>query len=171
MSGTSPAELEKPVAADMFKAVMRQVASPVAIITAAHNGHRAGLTATAVCSVSIEPPTVLVCINQHANADALIAQSGAFAVNFLAAEQAGLARLFSTPHLASEARFAGAEWTRRVTGAPLLRAAVGTLDCTVVQMLPSGTHHIYIGRVVAADALDGSPLLYRDGYFRRLAPE
>lgn len=170
MSSAPSNQLDMPVAPDTFKSVMRQVASPVAIITAAHGGQRAGLTATAVCSVSVDPPTVLVCVNRHANADALITASGAFAISFLSAEQSGLARLFSTPRLGSDARFAGAEWISCVTGTPVLESAVGALDCTVVQTLPSGTHHIFIGRVVAAVAFEGAPLLYRDGYFRRLAP-
>ena len=73
--------------------------------------------------------------------------------------------------LESEARFASGEWARRITGAPLLRAAVGSLDCTVAQVVPSGTHFIFFGHVVATDTREGSSLLYRDGYFRRVAAE
>jgi flavin reductase len=171
MSRIAAIDHDSAVSSDLFKAVMRQVASPVAIVTAEHSGHRAGLTATAVCSVSADPPTVLICVNRHAKAEALITASGAFAINYLGADQAALARVFSTSGLTSGERFRSGEWSRGATGSPILGTAIGVLDCTVVKMLPSDTHHVFIGRVRAAEALDGPPLLYRDGYFRRLASE
>lgn len=159
------------VSSDLFKFVMRQVASPVAVIAAQIGERRGGLTATAVCSATADPPTLLVCINKTASAGHLIAEAGAFSVNFLTDDQTALARLFSTPGLDSDARFAGGTWARAVTGAPLLRGAVGAFDCRVVETVPCGSHQIFLGRVVAAAAQDGDPLLYRDGFFRRIAAE
>ncbi len=152
-----------------FKTAMRQVTSSVAVITARSGRARNGLTATAVCSVSVDPPTMLVCINRSATADGLIDESGAFAINFLADEQHRIARLFSTAKLSSEERFAEGRWTALATGSPVLDGAVATFDCRVVETVPSGTHHIYFGRVVGVTSLDEEALLYRDGSFRRLA--
>ena len=70
-----------------FKAAMRQVTSSVAVVTASFGNLRNGLTATSVCSVTMEPPTMLVCVNRKARADALIAESRAFAINILADAQ------------------------------------------------------------------------------------
>lgn len=158
-----------PVEAADFKLAMRQVASSVSVITARAGHIRNGLTATAVCSLSSEPPSMLICVNGAASAQAIIAESGAFAINFLSEEQHGIARLFSTPKLPPERRFGEGEWGSWVTGSPVLDGAVASLDCIVEERIASGTHYIYIGRVVAATSLDQHTLLYRDGAFRKLA--
>jgi flavin reductase len=153
-----------------FKTVMRQVVSSVAVITARSGKLRNGLTATAVCSVAADPPTMLVCINRSASAEAIIAEAGAFAINFLTEDQHRIARLFSTSKLSPEERFAEGKWVSMATGSPVLDGAVASFDCRVEDRVLSGTHHIYFGRVVAASSLDEEALLYRDGSFRRLAP-
>jgi flavin reductase len=152
-----------------FKLGMRQVVSSVAIVTSRAGGIRNGLTATAVCSVSAEPPTVLACVNRNASAEALIAESGTFAINFLAEDQHNIARLFSKSKLDADQRFGEGSWLSMVTGAPILEGAVASFDCEVEECIPSGTHHIYVGRVVAVTSTDQSALLYRDGLFRKLA--
>jgi len=152
-----------------FKTVMRQVVSSVAIVTSRAGKVRNGLTATAVCSVSAEPPTMLICVNRRASAESIIAESGAFAINFLTQDQHQIARLFSTSKLSADERFVEGKWESLVTGAPVLDGAVAAFDCRVEECHLSGTHHIYIGRVVAATSLDQHALLYRDGSFRRLA--
>lgn len=152
-----------------FKMAMRQVASSVAIVTASSGKVRNGLTATAVCSVTASPPTMLVCVNRDASADKLIAARGAFAINFLTDEQHGVARLFSTSKLAPEERFGEGTWRSLVTGAPVLDGSVASFDCVVADRIIAGTHHVYFGRIVAVTSLDQHGLLYRDGAFRRLA--
>ena len=156
------------VTAHDFKLGMRQVVSSVAIVTSRAGGERNGLTATAVCPVSVEPPTMLVCVNRNASAEAVIAESGCFAVNFLTEEQHGIARLFSTPKLSAERRFAEGTWLTMVTGSPVLDGAAASFDCEVTERIASGSHHIYIGRVVALVSVDRDALLYRDGQFRKL---
>jgi len=154
---------------DEFRTVMRQVVSSVAIVTARSGKVRNGLTATAVCSVSAEPPAMLICVNRRATAEGLIAESGAFAINVLTEDQHQIARLFSTSKLGADERFAEGKWMSMVTGAPVLDGAAAAFDCQVLERIVSGTHHIYIGRVVAAASLDQHALLYRDGLFRKLA--
>jgi flavin reductase (DIM6/NTAB) family NADH-FMN oxidoreductase RutF len=153
-----------------FKMAMRQVASSVAIVTARSNNLRNGLTATAVCSVAAMPPTMLVCVNGSASAEPLIRESGAFAINFLTDRQHGIARLFSTPKLSHEDRFAEGDWITLKTGAPILEGTVASFDCRVESRVASGTHYVYLGRVVGVASLDQNVLLYRDGSFRRLEP-
>jgi flavin reductase len=153
-----------------FKTAMRQVASSVAVVTARSGAWSNGLTATAVCSVAAAPATMLVCVNTSASVDPLIHESGAFAINFLADRQHGIARLFSTSKLAAEERFAEGVWISLKTGAPVLEGTVASFDCRVESRIAAGTHHIYLGRVVAVTSLDQDALVYRDGSFRRLEP-
>lgn len=152
-----------------FKSAMRQVTSSVAVVTASFGNLRNGLTATSVCSVTMEPPTMLVCINRKSRADALIAESRAFAINILADEQHKIARLFSTSRIDAEERFVEGRWMTMTTGAPVLEGAVATFDCELESHVRSGSHHVYFGRVVAVSSFDQPALLYRDGVFRRLA--
>jgi flavin reductase len=152
-----------------FKLGMRQVVSSVAIVTSRSREVRNGLTATAVCSVSAEPPTVLACVNRNASAERIIAESGTFAINFLAEDQHNIARLFSKAKLDAEQRFGEGHWRSMVTGAPILEGAVASFDCEVEERIPSGSHHVYIGRVVAVASNGQNALLYRDGLFRKLA--
>jgi flavin reductase (DIM6/NTAB) family NADH-FMN oxidoreductase RutF len=159
---------ESSVSADDFKSAMRQVASPVAIITTAHGKQRAGLTATAVCSATADPPTILVCVNQSARTEAVIAASGRLVVNFLSEDQHEIARIFSSSKLDAEKRFAAGEWVEVATGAPVLKGSVASFDCSVDSVVFCGTHSIYLSRVEAVASSEGAPLLYRDGYFRRL---
>jgi len=155
-----------------FIQAMRQLAAGVTLITTAHDGRRAGLTATAVCSVSADPPQLLACINRQAETHRLIAQSGAFAVNVLASGQHRLAEIFAGGGgLYGEHRFAAADWTTMITGAPVLRPCRASFDCRLVEHLPASSHSIFIGRVVAVDLHpDLDPLVYVEGDYGLIAP-
>jgi flavin reductase (NADH) len=169
-SGTDMGAPERPpVDPEAFRITMRQLALPVAIIAAQHGTTRDGLTTTTVCSAAADPPMLVVCVNRNASVEALVGRSRTFSVNFLSEEQSPLARLFSGPHRDPETRFAADAWRQGATGSPVLEAAVGSFECEVVQKLAHGTHNILLGRVVAIGTHEGSPLLYRDGFFRRLA--
>jgi flavin reductase len=148
---------------------MRQVVSSVAVITSQWGDVRNGLTATAVTSVTLEPPTLLVCINRNARAERLVADSGILSVSFLHGKHDELARAFSTSKLSSDQRFSLGTWTTLVTGAPVLADAAAAFDCRVEQRIEAGTHYIYICRVLAVTSRDDYALLYRDGTFRQLA--
>ncbi|MFC3642447.1 flavin reductase family protein [Aquibium oceanicum] len=153
-----------------FKSAMRQVASAVFVLTARSGEEANGLTAASLCPVSTEPPLVLVSLNRDSAAERLIAESGAFAINFLTEEQHRIARLFTGTEATPEERFAEGGWDRLVTGAPVLDGALATFDCQVEKQISHGTHTIVFGRVVAALSLDEEGLIWRDGSFRRLAP-
>jgi len=157
------------VEADRFRAALRLVPEPVAIVTTMHDGHRHGLTATAFSSVSAEPPQILVCVNQRATSSALIRDSRRFAVNFLATGHRPLAEAFARSGENRIEHFGLAQWTALASGAPVLVDAVAALDCALVRHELVGTHLVLIGRVVDVALGQGEPLLYRAGQFGRLA--
>jgi len=154
-----------------FRTAMRGLASGVSLVTTRDlSGASHGMAATAVMSVSAEPPRLLVCVNKTASMHDPLAACGVFAVNFLTVAQADLVRLFSsaeTRHL----RFAAGLWTALDTGAPVLDGAVAVLDCRVVQQIQAETHTMFLGDVVAtrstADPL--APLLHFHGRLGRFA--
>ena len=165
--------MDQPAGMAQFKLGMRTLAGAVSILTSSHAGHRYGMTATAVCSVSADPPTVLACVNRGSSTHGAISKSGAFCVNVLRFEDRELSRLFSGAHgrnLHGEARFRGGDWTRLGTGAPVLASALVAFDCRVANQLDHGTHSVFLGAVEALRiGSKGKPLLYADGQYARLA--
>lgn len=159
----------KPITADQFKLGMRSLAGAVCVITSAHAGHRYGMTATAVCSVSAEPPTVLVCINKNASTHDAIDRSGTYCVNVLRAEDSELSNVFSGAQR-GEGRFRSGAWTRLATGAPVLIDSLASFDCRVVKRVAHGSHTIFLGQVEQIlFGKKGKPLLYADGQYAKLA--
>jgi flavin reductase (DIM6/NTAB) family NADH-FMN oxidoreductase RutF len=152
-----------------FKLGMRTLAGAVTIITTTHAGHRYGMTATAVCSVSADPPTLLVCINRAAATHGAIQKSGVYCINLLRAEDADLSTAFSGA-LSGEGRFKSRNWTHLVTGSPVLIEALSSFDCRVVKKLAHGSHTIFLGQVEQVMfGKRGKPLLYSEGQYAKLA--
>ena len=119
-----------------FIAGMRRLAAGVTLVTAAHRGARSGLTATAVCSVSAEPPQLLACVGRDADAHDPIRAAGAFAVNVLASHQRPLAERFAgAVDLCGADRFDAGAWTTLATGAPVLDPCLAAFDCTLAEAL------------------------------------
>jgi flavin reductase len=158
-----------PVDAEQFKAGMRTLAGAVNIITSVNAGHRYGMTATAVCSASAEPPTVLACINKLASTHGAVAKSKAFCVNVLRAEDWALSTTFSGAQ-SGELRFQPRDWTHLATGSPVLIDSLVSFDCRVVKSLVHGTHTIFLGQVEQVLlGKKGKPLLYSEGQYAKLA--
>jgi flavin reductase len=154
-----------------YRDAMRRVPAAVAIVTAQFEDESNGLTATAVCSVTADPPQVLVCVNRGASAESLIGKSRRFVVNFLSEEHEDRARRFSQSKLGGHARFDGISWIEMSTGSPAMADAIVALDCTVNTDLICGSHVIYLANVVDVRMGDASPLLYRGGEYCRLRRE
>jgi flavin reductase (DIM6/NTAB) family NADH-FMN oxidoreductase RutF len=150
-----------------FKAAMRRLASGVTVVTSRHAGIVNGMTATAVCSVSAEPPRVLVVVNRNASSHGLIQKGGAFALNFLGEDQAALASYFAGGEAKS---FDGAPHVLGETGCPLLLGCAAQLECVVEDAHDGGTHTLFVGRAVQAAAGDGGALVYHDAAFQGLRP-
>lgn len=152
-----------------FKLGMRSLAGAVSIITCRHEGSVFGMTATAVCSATAEPPTVLACINRSTTTHEAISKAGIFCVNVLRHEDRELSSLFSGAQK-GEGRFREAQWTKLSTAAPVLGDALAAFDCRVVNRMVHGTHTIFLGEVQQLlIGRKGKPLLYADGQYAKLA--
>jgi len=157
------------VSADDFKQALQMWASGVTVVTT-YSGKLGvqGMTVTAFSSVSIDPPQILVCINDSADTGAGIQESGCFAVNVLNADQQDVSNQFAGGS-SQQQRFENTSWIAGTTGAPLLNDSIMSLDCKVVDKFRSGTHWIIIGEVQDAVCRSGQPLLYYRGTYRQLA--
>lgn len=152
-----------------FIHAMRLLPAGVTIVTAADGQRRNGFTATAVCSVSAEPPHLLVCANRETETLVTIIASGHFAVNVLRADQTALADRFAgRTGFEGAARFIGGPWLKLPSGSPALRDACAVFECRVVQRLPVATHDVVIGQVIHAHSdAHAEALAYVDRFYAR----
>jgi len=151
--------------ADAFKAVMRKLAATVTVVTVQGAGGRTGLTATAVCSVSAEPPQLLCCINRGASPLDDIRHARVFAVNI--PQHRDLAERFAREP-SGETRFAAGNWSTGPAGAPVLADATAWFECRLVDLIEAGSHAIAIGLVTDGGRDDGSQLIYAEGAYHVL---
>lgn len=154
-----------------FRAAMRRLAATVTVLSARNaEGERHGMTATAVTSVSAEPPALLACVNRSAALHAHLALGQTMCINLLQADQQAISNAFSGG-LEGEARFSAGHWQENAEGVPYLEDAQANLFCAIEAIHAYGTHGIFIGRVTAVrirPAID--PLLYQDGRYARAVP-
>ncbi len=131
-----------------FRRAMAALPAAVNVITTDGAAGRHGMTATAVCSVSDEPASLLVCINKNARMHDLLQANGRFCVNVLAAGQDGVSGVFSTRDLSIDERLAQAGSVIALEdGQPALAEAQVALGCRIAQVIAVGTHSIFIGEV------------------------
>ena len=137
------------ISADAFKEAMRELASGVALVTSASDGKRAGCAVTSLTSLSLTPPSLLVCLNRESSTLRAIRASGVFAVSILGIGHEPLARRFSEAGLSGPERFAEGEWRKLQTGAPVLSDALAAIDCRLDRIVEHATHAIVIGAAAA----------------------
>lgn len=156
---------------DGFRAGMRAWASGVTVLTTGHGDRRAGLTATAMCSLSAEPPRLIACVNQRGPSFALMRESGHLVVNVLAEEQADIATCFASSK--NPDRFAVGMWREGdYRGAPVLEAALCSFECAIAEIVDAVSHGLIIADIKAVHVSDGArPLLYAAGQFSKLEDE
>lgn len=161
-----------PVCPQTHRGAMRHFAAAVTIITTRDDEVPVGLTATAVCSVTADPPRLVVFVNKNTAADAAIMASGALCVNVLAGDQEEVAKAFAgmIPGVAGPARFEHGSWGELLTGAPVLDGALVSIDCRVAKVFDESTHHAFLCEILATQEQGGEALLYLGGAFRRLPP-
>lgn len=155
-----------PTLPSSFRDAMRRVASTVTIVTAADGWHRHGMTVTAVSTVSMEPPSLLVCLNNNTRLHGIMGRATRFCVNILHADQADLSRAFSGA-VAGEERFTSGAWKTSEDGLSYLLDAQANVFCEKVAAIPFGTHTIFIGtvaEVIVGDAIE--PLVYQNASYR-----
>ena len=164
----TPAGIPAEVGAD-FRQAMRRLASGVALVTSAGAGDEpCGIAMTAVMSLTMEPPALLLAINQTASLCQPLLARGRFAVNLLAADQLALCQAFVTAPAAE--RFAGLDWHAEADGLPVVHGAVATILCRLDKAEPFGTHMVVRGlveRVILGS--EAEPLAYVNGGYGRVA--
>ena len=154
--------------AERYRHVIGHFATGVTVITSRHDGTDHGATASAVSSVSLEPPSLLVCLNRATVTETAVREGRSFVVNILREDQGDLAMRFAGRH---GHKFAGVAVERSAAGDPVLAGALATLECGVRDAVNGSTHTVFIGEVRRADSSEGDPLAYFRGRFGRLAPE
>lgn len=139
------------VSRELFRDAMARLGAAVNVVTTDGVAGRAGFTASAVCSVTDDPPTLLVCLNRSARGSAAIKANGVMCVNTMSAGQDALSDAFAGKGgLDSDGRFAMARWTRLATGAPVLEdAAIVAFDCRITEVVEKGTHSVLFGEIQA----------------------
>lgn len=155
-----------------FLAGIGSVTSTVTIIAAqGPDGLRAGMTATAVCSLSDTPPMLLACLNKSTTTLGVVQAAGRFTINFLSDEQAGLAGRFakhSNNVEEADQAFDAADWGNDAETATVAKGALVSCQCQLADLHDAGTHYIVTGRVTKIDcAEDQEPLLYGRQSFQR----
>ncbi|MBS7690490.1 flavin reductase [Pseudomonas lalucatii] len=154
--------------AEMLQA-MRRLAKSVTIITTSNGSERFAMSATAVDSLSTEPPSLLICVNQTASLHAVLDAGADFCVNILGLEQEELSQLCSGP-IKGEARFQRGNWRTSEGGIPYLGDAQSAILCRQDGKFSYGTHSIFIGRIQQIhNGAEISPLVYLDGGYTTTA--
>ncbi|HVP53747.1 MAG TPA: flavin reductase family protein [Candidatus Eisenbacteria bacterium] len=150
-----------------FRAALGRFSSGVTVITVeTPTGHVHGMTASSFCSVSLQPPLVLVCIDHLAETYLHIRERGRFGVSVLKEEQEALSEFFADPERNPDAaRRLGIHYKPMKSGTPILADTLANLDCTVTQAIAAGDHTIFVGEVKEVSVAEGSPLLYFRGHY------
>jgi flavin reductase (DIM6/NTAB) family NADH-FMN oxidoreductase RutF len=181
-----------------FRQVMGRFATGVTVVTTRSDKGLSGLTVNSFCSVSLEPPLVLICVDLNSNTLSYIRESGIFAVNILTDQQEHLSRCFATSSAERYEHFCHASFHVAATGSPIIDGTLAFIDTRVVAEYPGGDHVIFVGQVEAMGAAgqlafageaeearsnlighDGNatgedkapPLAYYRGQYRHLAPD
>jgi flavin reductase len=154
-----------------LRALMGRFATGVTVVAARHGPLLAGMTATAIASISIDPPLMMASIARKAETHVAIVGSHAFAASVLSLDQRDLAECFAQPTTADKLkRFCDASWHEAETGSPILEGALAYFDCRLTDRHDGGDHSMFIGEIVAAGYReDAEPLLWYASDYRRLA--
>lgn len=145
----APVEV-KAVEAPRFREAMSLYGAAVHVVTTDGPSGKTGFTATAVCSVSDNPPTLLVCLNRRSQAAPMLSGNGVFCVNTLRAEDEAIADIFAgrTGAVLAE-RFNVGQWQTLATGAPVLTSAIVSCDCRIIEITAMASHNVIFGVVEA----------------------
>ncbi len=153
-----------------YRDAMSHYAGAVQIVTTAGAAGRRGLTLTAACSVSDNPPTVLICLQKIHEENRIFIENGVFAINTLAGVHQQLADAFSGRiGLTQDERFELATWEALATGAPVLKGTLAAFDCRVISVQDHSTHHVLFGEVIGLSSnTDDEALIYLNRRYHKL---
>ena len=167
MATPEPESTPAAVEPDVFRRAMSRLPTGVTVVTALGDGGPSGLTANAVLSLSLDPPLMLAALDRGSRTLRTVEEAGRFGVNVLAAEQAELARSFSTKREMQE-KWDGVAWRER-GGIPALDGIVVWVGCELRDVLGGGDHVIVTGAALDIAARDGDPLIFYRGAYMPLA--
>lgn len=159
------------VDASQFKSVLSRWGSGVTVVTMRSGDVIHGMTASAFCSVSLEPPLILVCVGKKQGSYKLMKDAGRFVINFLAEDQSTLSDYFAKPRPESKAQFEAVPHRSSDRGEPYLSGCLAHMECSVWNVAEGGDHDIFIGEVQRIEVNDKleHPLIYYKGKYRKLA--
>jgi flavin reductase (DIM6/NTAB) family NADH-FMN oxidoreductase RutF len=147
-----------------FRRVMGHFSTGVTVVASRKpNGEPVGLTVNAFTSVSLQPPLVLICVHQDADAHDPLLQAGHFGISVLKADQEELALRFSRAEPAD--RFKDMKVAAGPLGSPLIQGSLAWMECSVRQVHPGGDHSVIVAEVMECEAVDGDPLIFFRGSF------
>jgi flavin reductase (DIM6/NTAB) family NADH-FMN oxidoreductase RutF len=147
---------------ETIRSVHRQFVTGVTVVTTAGDGEPRGLAVNAFCSVSLEPPLVLVCVQATSATYPALFKADHLAVNILAADQLDMLQVFAVK---GADKFATIDWTPGPHGSPLIEGSAASVEVAIGERLRAGTHTVFIGHVVEARYRDTDALVYRAGGF------
>lgn len=152
-----------------FRRVMGYFATGVTVVTTALGDERHGMAANAICSVSLEPLLLLVCISRQSHTHPILAQSRVFAINILGEDQEELSRVFADSASPEAHRLSGVPHRIGATGAPILEDCIAYVECRVAATYPGGDHTIFLGHVQRMEIVrEAPPLLFYRGAYKGL---
>ncbi len=155
-----------PISRDEFRAALGRFASGVTVVTTKDpDGRLHGITVSAFCSVSLEPPLILVCIEKNTGSHYAFEQSNSFVVNILREDQQYISDRFAS-YLSD--KFAETKYHLGIDDLPVLEDVLANLECRLVNSHASGDHTIYVGEIERATLNNGKPLVYWHGNYREL---
>ena len=153
-----------------FREAMSRLGTAVHVITTAGPGGKTGATATAVCSVSDAPPTLLMCLNRRSQTNPVVVENGVFCVNTLGASGTEIANIFAgRTGVQGSDRFAIGDWIVLSTGSPVLASAVIAFDCRITEVRAVGSHNVFFGAVETVRLGSAGPaLVYHERAYKHV---
>ena len=155
---------------ELFREAMSRLGAAVHVVTTAGPGGKTGATATAVCSVSDAPPTLLMCLSRRSQTNPIVIENGVFCVNTLGAGEAEIADIFAgrTGVMGTD-RFNNGEWITLTTASPVLVSAVIAFDCRIAEVRSVASHNVFFGAVeLVRLGPSGPALVYHERAYKRV---
>ncbi len=155
-------ESPAPLDINLMKQVNRQFVTGVTVVTAMDGDTPKGLAVNAFSSISLDPPTVMVCIQRTSSTHDCLYRARHLAINILSTEQMDVISRFAGK---SDDKFAGLDWRSGPYGSPLINRSSAQLEAEIRERLQASTHTVFICRVVEASVTEGIPMVYSAGRF------
>jgi len=153
-----------------YREAMARLGAAVNVVTTDGPAGRGGFTASAVCSVTDDPPTLLVCMNRASDRNVVFKTNRVLCVNTLGSDHEDLSAVFGGRTEVMDERFAAGSWFVLKTGAPALHGAVVSFDCRIAQVVEVGTHSVFfceVERIATGEGHEG--LIYFGRAYHRVA--